>query len=504
MITLNSDYGESLNGSKKSSVMFNFNSILSDELLVRAYISVMNAQIPSSFYVINETNNQLLYTYNNNNNLTISIGFGNYTSYSIITALNTAFANNATPIIVSNNKLTGILTFTAPYGYTFLNSPNTIMFILGLLDNIPFTPSPILLGFKMTAVAGRTYPFTVNISNNKIPLNATLILGGPYQILTVPSRRYISASALVIAINIAIKSTILPIFPLNLVCSSLPSGAIVFTAMGNNPFNIIYGSPSSMLNSIAILDEVATGIYQTNPYIENTSLITYYYQGLLAPIYPIVIDQLTNSFTLSGTIYEATYTLPDGTYNQSQLITAIQLLFDTTGAIPPLIINALPSGILVISSWTGITTSVPFQVLSPEFSATVKLGFTNIAGYLIGIGVNYTYTYPDYIISTGITTAKFPLNLLGIKTISIHSSKLAISSYSSKNLGINDTLITIPVNTRPFGLIYYKSKNALSKNILTSNSIEAIDIQLTDEDDNLINFNNINWSITLCLSIERE
>ena len=63
MITLNSDYGQSLNGTKKSSVMFNFNSILSDEEhIIRASISVMNAQIPSSFYVINEYNNQLYIT----------------------------------------------------------------------------------------------------------------------------------------------------------------------------------------------------------------------------------------------------------------------------------------------------------------------------------------------------------------------------------------------------------------------------------------------------------
>ena len=203
MITLNSDYGVSLNGSKKSSVVFNFNSILSDELLVRAYISVMNAQIPSSFYVINETNNQLLYTYNNNN-LTILIGEGNYNAYSLITALNTAFANNATPIVVSINKLTGILTFTAPYGYTFLTCPNTIMFILGLLTEDQITADPVLSGFKVVATKSRTYPFTVSASNNTIPYIASFPSGSA--LLIIPQATYTSASKLVVAINNAIQT----------------------------------------------------------------------------------------------------------------------------------------------------------------------------------------------------------------------------------------------------------------------------------------------------------
>ena len=39
--------------------------------------------------------------------------------------------------------------------------------------------------------------------------------------------------------------------------------------------------------------------------------------------------------------------------------------------------------------------------------------------------------------------------------------------------------------------------------IIHNSLLNAIDIQIQDENEQFINFNNINWSITLCLSIER-
>ena len=53
-------------------------------------------------------------------------------------------------------------------------------------------------------------------------------------------------------------------------------------------------------------------------------------------------------------------------------------------------------------------------------------------------------------------------------------------------------------------MISYEKQNNLNKNIIKVPTIENIDIQLTDDDDNLIDFNNFDWTITLCISIERK
>ena len=71
-------------------------------------------------------------------------------------------------------------------------------------------------------------------------------------------------------------------------------------------------------------------------------------------------------------------------------------------------------------------------------------------------------------------------------------------------MAYNCIIATIPVDKSYFGLINYVNQNALNKNIIKTPTIDNIDIQLTDDNDVLIDFHNLDWTITLCLSIERE
>ena len=57
MVTLNSGYGSLQNGTNKSNINFRFTGLLKEESdLLKSYISISNAQIPVSYYTINETN----------------------------------------------------------------------------------------------------------------------------------------------------------------------------------------------------------------------------------------------------------------------------------------------------------------------------------------------------------------------------------------------------------------------------------------------------------------
>ena len=76
-------------------------------------------------------------------------------------------------------------------------------------------------------------------------------------------------------------------------------------------------------------------------------------------------------------------------------------------------------------------------------------------------------------------------------------------AYTSHNTGFSTCICTIPVNVPPYGLIQYSSLTDQNKNILVNRVLDNIDIQILDSDNNYINFNNVNWSITLCLSIEK-
>ena len=96
------------------------------------------------------------------------------------------------------------------------------------------------------------------------------------------------------------------------------------------------------------------------------------------------------------------------------------------------------------------------------------------------------------------------MNLLGIKKINIVSSTLNVGAYNSKNLAVNNILTTIPADVPPFSMISYTSQNDLNNHVLKTRTIDRIGIELQDEEGRNIDFNNIGWTITLCISTERE
>ena len=62
--------------------------------------------------------------------------------------------------------------------------------------------------------------------------------------------------------------------------------------------------------------------------------------------------------------------------------------------------------------------------------------------------------------------------------------------------------MTIPVDVSPFSMISYNSQSDVNKNLLNVRTINEIDILIYDEDNNLVNFNNLDWNITLVITTE--
>ena len=129
IISLNSASATLNNGTMKSNVYFNFTGLLTDEKVVRqTYVSIVNAQIPVSYYVINSTNNLLNFTYNS-----IPYNYvvpeGNYNASTLISTI--AGLITSTPIAITINKLTGILSFSSAGNFIFIYIVKSIMPILG-------------------------------------------------------------------------------------------------------------------------------------------------------------------------------------------------------------------------------------------------------------------------------------------------------------------------------------------------------------------------------------
>ena len=115
LITLNSKYGIQQNGTYKSNLLFNFQNLLSDEQhMLKSEVIVLNAQIPVSFYVINEYNNVLKISGTGILKTTITIETGNYNANTLISELKSQFLSSGvvfTNIKISKNS--GKLVFTS-------------------------------------------------------------------------------------------------------------------------------------------------------------------------------------------------------------------------------------------------------------------------------------------------------------------------------------------------------------------------------------------------------
>jgi hypothetical protein len=182
----------------------------------------------------------------------------------------------------------------------------------------------------------------------------------------------------------------------------------------------------------------------------------------------------------SGTIF--TSSIPVGNYTGNSLITALNTVLTGNGISLAITLSPI-NGCL---TFTHLSSNFTFY--DTTYSILQTLGFSE--------STNYTST-------SFILTTPYALNLLGIKILQIRSTQMNMLNYSSIQGGITTLLATIPVSAVPFGMIEYTDKGQ-NRVTFTNPIIDSIDIEILDgETGNFINFNNQDWTITLCIYLTR-
>ena len=193
--------------------------------------------------------------------------------------------------------------------------------------------------------------------------------------------------------------------------------------------------------------------------------------------YNINYTNNTLNYQISSVNY--TITADVGNYNFNSLATQLIAKFLANGHIFTITINK-QNGIIKLAT---PATNFILQV-SSMFS---------VLGLLLS----------NHISSSFSLTADYPLNLLGITKIKIQSVNLNTYNADSSNSGNSNNIGLIPVDQSSFGLIVFENKSS-SKFDLRNNQIDEIDLQITDQNNNLINFNNIDWNLTILIETTRE
>lgn len=198
------------------------------------------------------------------------------------------------------------------------------------------------------------------------------------------------------------------------------------------------------------------------------------------PVSFYIIDETDNILYYTENSVEKTIELVPGNYNGNQMVTTLNGVFATNGTPITTILNSI-TGLL----YFFITGGVSITILA---TSTIK----SILGF------------EEDITSTTFIKMPYQLNLLGKKKLFINSNNLRNSAFSSKSLACVQTIATVPVDQPPYAMINYTSVSDLEKNIIFNRSLDMLDIQIVDEENKYVDFRNINWSITLCLTIEKD
>lgn len=205
------------------------------------------------------------------------------------------------------------------------------------------------------------------------------------------------------------------------------------------------------------------------------------------PVSWFTVNASNNQFLYDG----IWVTITPGNYQGNNLVTELKSIMNA--AIPGSVTS------IVLSQATGrlvFTFTASRDLVFPNFIQGGAAG-TNFIYLIVGAEPNAIYVGAAF-------TLPYPLNLLGINRLAIRSSRLLISSYNSFDMGKGINLATIPVDQPSWGLINYTNQTDLNKSALEIKYIDLIDIQIADENNVLIDFQNTNWTCTLVLEIIRN
>ena len=187
LISLNSNYGTQLNGTMLSNINFNFKGLLKKEdNIVMSTISLVNAQIPCSFYIINSTNNVIQIKNSSNQTYSFTVPIGNYNANTLVTQLLAIIAlPSITLSSITIGSATGILTFNFSAQVTIL-AVSTISRILGMnATNIISTVVGVLtLPFPLNLLGAKR----LSIKSNFLSINSyhSFNLGSTTTLMTIP------------------------------------------------------------------------------------------------------------------------------------------------------------------------------------------------------------------------------------------------------------------------------------------------------------------------------
>jgi len=183
-------------------------------------------------------------------------------------------------------------------------------------------------------------------------------------------------------------------------------------------------------------------------------------------------------------------TIPDGNYNINDLIITIKSLLEAT----------TQKNFKYTITYNKSTGKVSFKILSGTSPTNATLLFSSGGNSKFSVRniLGFNETDVSFTTSSSTTSQKIVDMADGLDSIHIKSNLVGSNIRSTNAEG--GELLLVPVDLEPFSIIYFDEGGLPFKHLLSQENIKRIEIKMTDANDNIIDFNQIPY--TLILQVE--
>lgn len=172
-----------------------------------------------------------------------------------------------------------------------------------------------------------------------------------------------------------------------------------------------------------------------------------------------------------------TYTIPVGNYNVNTFMAQLLLL--------------IPVGFAI--TYSSITTKITFTNATVDFTINGSSSQSTI-NKVIGLGTT------DITSTARTLTLPYVVNFLPLPRINFKSNFLKFNNYNSVD-NTSDTFLSLQNSAQQNSVIYYNNQTN-SKYLIDDKNITSFVITVTDDLNDLINFNNVDWTMSFQIDIE--
>jgi hypothetical protein len=215
---------------------------------------------------------------------------------------------------------------------------------------------------------------------------------------------------------------------------------------------------------------------------ESIEFIQFSIPYAVIPISFYQINHTNNKLDVLEDGEYTTYTFSEGNYSA---FTFIQQFVQLLGTRWNIILNNFDS----IFSISNTTNSFTFFK-----SSTI----TSVMGFSTDLSSTFNTTESVHVLAMTRVCNFFPLPRVCIRCQQLVSNNLMIGAYAS-----NDVVLSIPNNAKSNGQLYYQNQSG-AKLLYKGNNLSKITVSLTDDDNNLLNFNGISSFFIIQFDIFRN